>query len=119
MSNDVHLMAKVSKIHKSSAEVVTTKGSVRGSGRHNFRLSGKGGEVIDDIRPSTDDEYLFGSISPRGGCITMAQHFPGGDLLDSPDHTQRDTTTESDNNISSCSTLDIVNKVRRKGDRQC
>lgn len=33
------------------------------------------------------------------------------DLIDSPDTTQRDTTTESDNNVSSCSTLDIVNKV--------
>lgn len=106
MSNDVHL-AKVSKIHRN----VTTKGAI--TSRSNFRLNNKGGggEVIDDIRPSTDEEYLFGSISPRGGgCITMSQHFSGGDLLDSPDHTQRDTT-ESDNNISSCSTLDIVNKV--------
>ncbi|XP_061395644.1 colorectal mutant cancer protein [Musca vetustissima] len=104
MSNDVHL-AKVSKIHRNA----TTKGAL--TSRSNFRLSSKGGgEVIDDIRPPTDEEYLFGSISPRGGCIPMAQHFSGGDPLDSPDHTQRDTT-ESDNNISSCSTLDIVNKV--------
>lgn len=109
MSNDVHL-AKVSKIHKSIDTAPNkSKGSIRC--RNDFRLNGKGGDVMDDIRPSIDDEYLFGSISPRGGgCINpMAQLFPGD--LESPDHTHRDTTTESDNNISSCSTLDIVNKV--------
>lgn len=116
MSNDVNL-AKVSKIQRSSDAVGQHK--IRGRcpppTGNNFRLSGKG-DAIDDIRPSTDDEYLFGSISPRGGSLmTMAHHFPG-DLMDSPDHTQRDTTTESDNNISSCSTLDIVNKVRSKAE---
>ena len=73
-----------------------------------LRLAGKigsgSGEQVDDMRP-VDEEYLFGSISPRGGGTA---HLLGD--LESPDHTQRDTT-ESDNNISSCSTLDIVNKV--------
>jgi len=56
-----------------------------------------------------DFEYVFGSISPRGGG-PGGRHLVGSSDLDSPEHTQRDTT-ESDNNISSCSTLDIVNKV--------
>ncbi|EDW23963.1 GL23639 [Drosophila persimilis] len=56
-----------------------------------------------------DIEYVFGSISPRGGC-TNAKHLVGSCEPESPEHTPRDTT-ESDINISSCSTLDIVNKV--------
>lgn len=104
MSNDVHL-AKVSKIHRSSdvaakgAMVNTSRGRCAG-----LRLVGKGTDVMMDDMRQCDEEYLFGSISPRGGVT----HLPGD--LESPDHTQRDTT-ESDNNISSCSTLDIVNKV--------
>ncbi|XP_023291996.2 colorectal mutant cancer protein isoform X1 [Lucilia cuprina] len=103
MSNDVHL-AKVSKIHRSSD--IVAKGAIMNQQRGRcagLRLAGKGVDLMDNMRPC-DEEYLFGSISPRGG-IT---HLPGD--LESPDHTQRDTT-ESDNNISSCSTLDIVNKV--------
>ena len=77
-----------------------------------LRLAGKiasgSGEQVDDMRP-VDEEYLFGSISPRGGGGGGGTAHLLGDL-ESPDHTQRDTT-ESDNNISSCSTLDIVNKV--------
>lgn len=61
-----------------------------------------------------DIEFVFGSISPRGGgpsaSLGQQKHVVGSYELDSPEHTQRDTT-ESDNNISSCSTLDIVNKV--------
>ncbi|TMW41305.1 hypothetical protein DOY81_013616 [Sarcophaga bullata] len=111
MSNDVHL-AKVSKIHRSSD--IVNKGVIMSNNRGRcagLRLAGKigsgSGEQVDDMRP-VDEEYLFGSISPRGGGTA---HLLGD--LESPDHTQRDTT-ESDNNISSCSTLDIVNKLLRR-----
>lgn len=108
MSNDVHL-AKVSKIHRSSDITAKGTGAIMQNNRGRctaagLRLAGKGQDLMDDMRQQCDEEYLFGSISPRGGIA----HLPGD--LDSPDHTQRDTT-ESDNNISSCSTLDIVNKV--------
>lgn len=108
MSNDVHL-AKVSKIQRSTD--VTAKAAMMANNRSRcagLRLTSKGDCLEDMMRPTGDDEYLFGSISPRGGMM----HLPGE--LESPDHTQRDTT-ESDNNISSCSTLDIVNKVSIKG----
>ncbi|KAM7364607.1 colorectal mutant cancer protein isoform 2-T2 [Cochliomyia hominivorax] len=104
MSNDVHL-AKVSKIHRSSD--IVAKGAIMNNSRGRcagLRLAGKGNDLMMDEMRQCDEEYLFGSISPRGGVT----HLPGE--LESPDHTQRDTT-ESDNNISSCSTLDIVNKV--------
>ncbi|KAH8295240.1 hypothetical protein KR018_009069 [Drosophila ironensis] len=60
-------------------------------------------------------DYVFGSISPRGGGLPATRMPSSSCDMDSPEHTQRDTTatTESDNNISSCSTLDIVNKVEQ------
>lgn len=102
MSNDV----QVARVARISSDVM------RRQGKHQRDISkgGGGGVVGDDI------EFVFGSISPRGGgpsaCLGQGQqkHVVGSYELDSPEHTQRDTT-ESDNNISSCSTLDIVNKV--------
>jgi len=98
MSNDVQV-ARVAKI--TATDVPRRSGKQRDSsgfqGKHSGSAAGE------------DFEYVFGSISPRGGG-PGARHLVGSCDLDSPEHTQRDTT-ESDNNISSCSTLDIVNKV--------
>ncbi|KAH8386297.1 hypothetical protein KR200_004280 [Drosophila serrata] len=103
MSNDVQV-ARVAKI----ATDVPRRG---GKQRDSSCLQGKqhSGSVAGE-----DFEYVFGSISPRGAGPN-ARHLVGSfELESSPEHTQRDTTTtESDNNISSCSTLDIVNKVEQ------
>ncbi|XP_030370759.1 colorectal mutant cancer protein isoform X2 [Scaptodrosophila lebanonensis] len=109
MSNDVQI-ARVAKI---TTDVPRRHGKQQlqqqkqASNNTNSRIS-KG---VDE-----DMEYVFGSISPRGGAPNAAlghqKHLVGSYDLDSPEHTQRDTT-ESDNNISSCSTLDIVNKVEQ------
>ncbi|KAM8703940.1 hypothetical protein ACLKA7_008549 [Drosophila subpalustris] len=102
MSNDVQI-ARVAKIGSDVPR------------RHNGKqrdikgISKGGGGVIGD-----DIEFVFGSISPRGGGpsagLGQHRHVVVSYEMDSPEHTQRDTT-ESDNNISSCSTLDIVNKA--------
>ncbi|XP_023034468.1 colorectal mutant cancer protein isoform X1 [Drosophila willistoni] len=93
MSNDVQL-ARVAKISRPR------------------QGHGKQQQWAREIVPKNsgeDPDFVFGSISPRGTKHLVSSH----DLeLDSPEHTQRDTT-ESDNNISSCSTLDIVNKVEQ------
>ncbi|EDX12823.1 GD20353 [Drosophila simulans] len=97
MSNDV----QVARVAKIATDVPRRNGKQRDSsgfqGKHSGSAAGE------------DFEYVFGSISPRGGG-PGGRHLVGSSDLDSPEHTQRDTT-ESDNNISSCSTLDIVNKV--------
>lgn len=85
MSNDVHL-AKVSRIpRQTDATKIGLMTGVSGS-----RLSG--------------NRMSLGPMQEQGLHV---------DAIESPDATQRDTTTttESDNNVSSCSTLDIVNKV--------
>uniref|UniRef100_A0A1A9WY38 MCC-bdg_PDZ domain-containing protein n=1 Tax=Glossina brevipalpis TaxID=37001 RepID=A0A1A9WY38_9MUSC len=100
MSNDVHL-ARVSKIQRSTD---AAKG-IANTSRRCISRSNKV-ELPEDVKTAQEEcEYLFGSISPRGGGMAQLTND-----LESPDHTQRDTT-ESDNNISSCSTLDIVNKI--------
>lgn len=101
MSNDV----QVARVAKIGAELAR-----RQQQRDIKAISkGGGGGVMGD-----DIEFVFGSISPRGGGPSAAlgqhRHIVECFELDSPEHTQRDTN-ESDNNISSCSTLDIVNKV--------
>ncbi|KAL9891619.1 uncharacterized protein ACN427_007946 isoform 1-T1 [Glossina fuscipes fuscipes] len=103
MSNDVVHLARVSKIQRSTD---AAKGTIvaNTSGRRCISRLNKV-ELPDDVKASQEEcEYLFGSISPRGGMAQLTSD------IESPDHTQRDTT-ESDNNISSCSTLDIVNKI--------
>ncbi|KRK03765.1 colorectal mutant cancer protein isoform X1 [Drosophila yakuba] len=99
MSNDV----QVARVAKIATDVPRRSGKQRDSsgfqGKHSGSAAGE------------DFEYVFGSISPRGGG-PGGRHLVGSCDLDSPEHTQRDTT-ESDNNISSCSTLDIVNKVEQ------
>ncbi|XP_055905241.1 colorectal mutant cancer protein isoform X1 [Eupeodes corollae] len=56
-----------------------------------------------------DHGYIFGSTSPRG--MSTSDYMGGGGVVaDSRGFLQKDNN-ESDNNISSCSTLDIVNKV--------
>ncbi|XP_017054854.1 colorectal mutant cancer protein isoform X1 [Drosophila ficusphila] len=99
MSNDV----QVARVAKIATDVPRRNSKQRESsgfqGKHSGSAAGE------------DFEYVFGSISPRGGG-PIARHLMGSCELDSPEHTQRDTT-ESDNNISSCSTLDIVNKVEQ------
>lgn len=105
MSNDV----QVARVARISSDVMRRQGKQQ----RDISKGGGGGVMGDDI------EFVFGSISPRGGgpsaCLGQGQqkHVVGSYELDSPEHTQRDTT-ESDNNISSCSTLDIVNKVSCK-----
>lgn len=102
MSNDV----QVARVAKIATDVPRRSGKQRdpsclqGQQHHSGSMAGE------------DFEYVFGSISPRGAGPN-ARHLVGSfELESSPEHTQRDTTTtESDNNISSCSTLDIVNKV--------
>ncbi|KAH8417868.1 hypothetical protein KR222_007413 [Zaprionus bogoriensis] len=97
MSNDV----QVARVARIGADVTRRQRDIKGKG------------VMGD-----DMEFVFGSISPRGGggpSISLGQQKHqaiGCYELDSPEHTQRDNT-ESDNNISSCSTLDIVNKVEQ------
>ncbi|XP_030558994.1 colorectal mutant cancer protein isoform X1 [Drosophila novamexicana] len=107
LSNDVQI-ARVAKI---GADVARRHGKQQQQQRDIKGISKGGGGVLDD-----DIEFVFGSISPRGGGPTASlgqhRHVVGSHELDSPEHTQRDTT-ESDNNISSCSTLDIVNKVEQ------
>lgn len=111
MSNDVQI-ARVAKI---GSDVTRRQGKQQPQHQQQHRdikgISKGGGGVIDD-----DIEFVFGSISPRGGGPTAGlgqhKHVVGSYEMDSPEHTQRDTT-ESDNNISSCSTLDIVNKVEQ------
>ncbi|XP_023176592.2 colorectal mutant cancer protein isoform X1 [Drosophila hydei] len=103
MSNDV----QVARVAKIGAELAR-----RQQQRDIKAISkGGGGGVMGD-----DIEFVFGSISPRGGGPSAAlgqhRHIVECFELDSPEHTQRDTN-ESDNNISSCSTLDIVNKVEQ------
>ncbi|KAH8243180.1 hypothetical protein KR032_005216 [Drosophila birchii] len=103
MSNDV----QVARVAKIATDVPRRSGKQRDPSC----LQGKqhSGSVAGE-----DFEYVFGSISPRGAGPN-ARHLVGSfELESSPEHTQRDTTTtESDNNISSCSTLDIVNKVEQ------
>lgn len=82
MSNDVHL-AKVSRIPR---QTDATKSLVTGG---SGRLSGN----RKSLGPNNQEQ---------GATV---------ESMESPDATQRDATTESDNNVSSCSTLDIVNKV--------
>jgi len=106
MSNDVQI-ARVAKI---GSDVPRRQGKQRDiKGISKGGSSGGGIGVIGD-----DIEFVFGSISPRGGGTSAGlgqqRHVMVSYDMDSPEHTQRDTT-ESDNNISSCSTLDIVNKV--------
>ncbi|EDV93190.1 GH18406 [Drosophila grimshawi] len=118
MSNDVQI-ARVSRI---GSDVARRQGKQQGNHHHHHQQQqrdtnimgiskGVSGGVIDD-----DIEFVFGSISPRGGgginLGNQPKHVVGSYEMDSPEHTQRDTT-ESDNNISSCSTLDIVNKKLR------
>lgn len=107
MSNDV----QVARVARISSDVM------RRQGKQQRDISKGGGGVMGD-----DIEFVFGSISPRGGgpsaCLGQQKHVVGSYELDSPEHTQRDTT-ESDNNISSCSTLDIVNKVSYNGMHIC
>lgn len=102
MSNDV----QVARVARISSDVMRRQCKQQQQQRD---ISKGGGGVMGD-----DIEFVFGSISPRGGgpsaCLGQQKHVVGSYELDSPEHTQRDTT-ESDNNISSCSTLDIVNKV--------
>ncbi|KAH8313280.1 hypothetical protein KR067_003497 [Drosophila pandora] len=99
MSNDVQV-ARVAKIATDVPRRSGKRDSCGFQGKHSGSASGE------------DFEYVFGSISPRGGPTT--RHLVGSYNLDSPEVSNRDTTaTESDNNISSCSTLDIVNKVEQ------
>ncbi|XP_060645866.1 colorectal mutant cancer protein isoform X1 [Drosophila nasuta] len=102
MSNDVQI-ARVAKI---GADVARRQCKQRDISKGISK-----GVIIDD-----DIEFVFGSISPRAGGppfgLGQQQQQKQKSELDSPEHTQRDTT-ESDNNISSCSTLDIVNKVEQ------
>ncbi|KAH8347400.1 hypothetical protein KR059_010328 [Drosophila kikkawai] len=100
MSNDV----QVARVAKIATDVPRRSGKQRD-------LQGKqpSGSVAGE-----DFEYVFGSISPRGAGPNTRHLVGSFELESSPEHTQRDTTTtESDNNISSCSTLDIVNKVEQ------
>lgn len=105
MSNDV----QVARVARITSDVMRRQGKQLSQQRDINGISKGGGGVMGD-----DIEFVFGSISPRGGgpsvCLGQQKHVVGSYELDSPEHTQRDTT-ESDNNISSCSTLDIVNKV--------
>lgn len=105
MSNDV----QVARVARITSDVMRRQGKQLSQQRDIKGISKGGGGVMGD-----DIEFVFGSISPRGGgpsvCLGQQKHVVGSYELDSPEHTQRDTT-ESDNNISSCSTLDIVNKV--------
>lgn len=78
-------------------------------------------DIEDAMRKLTEHGFIFGSTSPRCGISEVgspAMEKPrsissvavlhiGGEAVDC---TQKDNN-ESDNNISSCSTLDIVNKV--------
>ncbi|BFF92670.1 colorectal mutant cancer protein [Drosophila madeirensis] len=103
MSNDVQIAsdAKIGiEVHRRNEKQHHHQREVTG-----ITKNAAGSVVGEDI------EYVFGSISPRGGC-TNAKHLVGSYELESPEHTPRDTT-ESDINISSCSTLDIVNKVEQ------
>ncbi|XP_017119244.1 colorectal mutant cancer protein isoform X1 [Drosophila elegans] len=99
MSNDV----QVARVARIATDVPRRTGKQRDSSGFQGKHSGSGA--------GEDFEYVFGSISPRGGG-PINRHLVGSCDLDSPEHAQRDTT-ESDNNISSCSTLDIVNKVEQ------
>lgn len=103
MSNDVQI-ARVAKIGADLARRQQQR-DIKPISKGGGGGGGGGGVMGDDI------EFVFGSISPRGGGgVGQHRHIVDSIELDSPEHTQRDTT-ESDNNISSCSTLDIVNKV--------
>lgn len=104
MSNDVQI-ARVAKIGSDVPRRQVKQRDIKGISK-----AGGGVSIIGN-----DIEFVFGSISPRGGgpSASLGQHknVVVSYEMESPEYTQRDTT-ESDNNISSCSTLDIVNKVR-------
>lgn len=88
MSNDVHL-AKVSKIHRSSD--IVAKGAMMNHSRGRcagLRFTGKGADLMDDMR-QCDEEYLFGSISPRGGMPHLSSD------LESPDRSSKCLATDS------------------------
>jgi len=106
MSHDVHGQVPRANINKiSKAEVTSTRRCVR----NNSSMQKDASSLADNPRqPKEMNDFLFGSISPRRSSQTNPTMMIAE--LESPDQTQRDTT-ESDNNISSCSTLDIVNKV--------
>ncbi|SPP80506.1 colorectal mutant cancer protein isoform X1 [Drosophila guanche] len=104
MSNDVEIAsdAKIGiEVHRRNEKQQHPQREITGISKN------AAGSVVGE-----DIEYVFGSISPRGGCINATKHLVGSYELESPEHTPRDTT-ESDINISSCSTLDIVNKVEQ------
>ncbi|XP_036324288.1 colorectal mutant cancer protein isoform X2 [Rhagoletis pomonella] len=95
MFNDVHL-ARVSKIQRSGdvakGNTTETKCNARRSISRNIKevhLANNAAEIA-----------FVGGHVPRSGDIVIWNE------IESPDHTQRENN-ESDNNISSCSTLDI------------
>lgn len=94
MFNDVHL-ARVSKIQR-SADVAKGTADPKSISRRFTTRNTK--EVY--LGSNGSDMVFVSSNSPRTGEVIATKE------IESPDHTQRDNN-ESDNNISSCSTLDI------------
>ncbi|XP_054726094.1 colorectal mutant cancer protein [Anastrepha obliqua] len=95
MFNDVHL-ARVSKIQR-SADVAKGNTETNAASRRAITRNPK--EVHLGNNASEVASFVCSHV-PRAGDLVVASE------IDSPDHTQRDNN-ESDNNISSCSTLDI------------
>ncbi|CAD6994056.1 unnamed protein product [Ceratitis capitata] len=94
MFNDVHL-ARVSKIQR-SADATKSSAETKSTSRRFACRNSKEMHLANNVT-----ELVFvGGHSPRTGDMAV------GHEIESPDHTQRDNN-ESDNNISSCSTLDI------------
>ncbi|XP_014089831.3 colorectal mutant cancer protein isoform X1 [Bactrocera oleae] len=94
MFNDVHL-ARVSKIQR-SADVAKGPTDSKSVGRRFTTRSTKEVHLENNI---TDVVYVSNNLLRAGDIVVTKE-------IESPDHTQRDNN-ESDNNISSCSTLDI------------
>lgn len=91
MFNDVHL-ARVSKIQR-SADVA------KGTADHiSRRLTTRNTKEVLLGNNITDMVFVSSNSSRTGDIVTKE--------VESPDYIQRDNN-ESDNNISSCSTLDI------------
>uniref|UniRef100_A0A034WMI0 Colorectal mutant cancer protein n=1 Tax=Bactrocera dorsalis TaxID=27457 RepID=A0A034WMI0_BACDO len=93
MFNDVHL-ARVSKIQR-SADVAKGPVEPKSVGRRFTTRNTKEVHLGNNVT----DVVFVSSNSPRADIVVTKE-------IESPDHTQRDNN-ESDNNISSCSTLDI------------
>lgn len=134
MFNDVHV-AKVSKINKTSewSDGAPQKHSIlspRFSGSGGFKTSEmqhttvqgekytteKLADVEDTMLKLREGSSIFEKTSPRYGTNDVENKMMRSSaphslhLEESADSIQKDNN-ESDNNISSCSTLDIVNKV--------